>query len=180
MIIISIIGIEFVLRLALLLLIRLQKLLESILIMLLWLRLSSSKRLKTAFRFFPATFFFINSVKKKFLAEEKKTSKTYRCTVSANSLSLPFNLFIRMRVHSRDWPYKCKICNEMLLFFSGPCLSSRMRVYTRERLYRYIVLAEIFCFASNLSRNVRVRTGECIIAKCGVKSFLIVLVYTSI
>lgn len=98
-------------------------------------------------------------------AVAKKTK--CQCEICFKEFGHKSNLFIHMRTHNGERPYKCNQCNKC--FTHSGNLAIHMRTHSGERPYACQICGKMFSHSGNLSTHLRTHSGVKPY-KCGVCS----------
>lgn len=80
-----------------------------------------------------------------------------RCEICFKEFGHKSNLFIHMRTHNGERPYKCKQCDKC--FTHSGNLAIHMRTHSGERPYACQVCGKMFSHSGNLSTHLRTHSG---------------------
>ncbi|XP_014234818.1 Krueppel homolog 1-like [Trichogramma pretiosum] len=86
----------------------------------------------------------------------KKPAKC-QCEICFKEFGHKSNLFIHMRTHNGERPYKCKECDKS--FTHSGNLAIHMRTHSGERPYACKVCGKMFSHSGNLSTHLRTHSG---------------------
>ncbi|XP_023290180.1 zinc finger protein 836 isoform X2 [Orussus abietinus] len=83
--------------------------------------------------------------------------RPYKCTQCEKCFTHSGNLAIHMRTHSGERPYACQICGKM--FSHSGNLSTHLRTHSGVKPYKCSVCAKEFRHSGNLSIHERIHSG---------------------
>lgn len=83
--------------------------------------------------------------------------RPYKCTQCEKCFTHSGNLAIHMRTHSGERPYSCEICGKM--FSHSGNLSTHLRTHSGVKPYKCTVCGKEFRHSGNLSTHERIHSG---------------------
>lgn len=92
-------------------------------------------------------------------SSESNVKKKYQCQckICFKQFGHKSNLFIHMRTHNGERPYKCKQCKKC--FTHSGNLAVHMRTHSGEKPYGCQVCGKMFSHSGNLSTHLRTHSG---------------------